>query len=419
MNNPSSRAEQAAVTPNPASAKPSGNRRVWRLLALLGLLLTTLLPGQINWHRHLRAPKSAVILEFEQAFQIRIEGRRSDGSAQEKLLFTVAEAPHQLRPSRYPATNLTLRIVPDSFWQRSLAHQVNAVLNRAATYHAGVVTLFPGPRSDGFQLRELLHELKHYQHEQVRAAHPEFDEQWASLNREHGYRSLPRRLRSLFSKPAPVEMDPTGVEESSNVDPYWWARGYVTAYAATNLEEDIAELCSLTEDRDADKMFYLILKECPAREIYRRKLALAEHHGLIATNFVSYVFGYFAAVEQLGEPAAVVSLPHIVTNNTTLSAWAAYAWIRHERPHSTAAELRDRYLAATQLPFIDLQATVQLATLYEGACYAAGGPPPARTRRAFVSLKHALNARSDFRVFARPWPAGRPAQATPPVAADE
>lgn len=413
MNNLSSAAAQAPATPNPVPARSSGNRRLWRLLAVLGLLLATLLPGQINWHRHLQAPKSAATLEFERLFQIQVEGQLPDSTAQAELLFTVAEALHKLQSSRYPATNLTLRIVPASFWQRSLTHQVNAVLNRAATYHAGVVTLFPGPRSDGFLLRELLHELKHYQHELVRAAHPEFDKQWANLNREHGYRSLPRRLKSLFSKPAPIEMDPTGVEISSNVDPYWWERGYVTAYAATNLEEDVAELCMLTEDRDADKMFFLTLKECPAREIYRRKLALAEHYGLVATNFVAYVFGYFAAVEELGDPAAVVPLPSIATNGTSLGAWAAYAWITSQRRQWSPTEIRDRYLAAAQLPFSDLQVMSQLSTLHEAACRVAGGPPPPAIRRTYLALRHAMRMRQDFRVFAR-----QPEISTPPAAGE-
>ena len=354
----------AEVSRSPGLRRRAFNRQRF-LVGILLLLVAMLIPGQFNWWRLTQRAKSAEILEFEGAFQIRFEGETKHPT-QTQLLFDLAAALQKLAASRYPATNLTVRLVPASFWQRSLVDQVNALLNRAATYEAGRITLYPGVRSDGFQVRELVHELKHFQHEQLRVAHPEFDQAWAALNRPHGYRTLGDRLRSLLQRgTGPIQEDPTGLEHHSSVDPIWWARGYVTQYAATSLEEDIAELCSLAEDRDADKMFYLILADCPAKETYRRKLALAQQYGLVPAGYLEFIPGYFAAVEQIGRLDSVETLPQITTNGSTLAVWAAYATFVSHSAKWSAVKIRAHLAAALQLPHAEPQAVVQLGAVYQ------------------------------------------------------
>ncbi|MBI4440617.1 hypothetical protein HY639_00470 [Candidatus Woesearchaeota archaeon] len=190
-----------------------------------------------------------------------------------------------------PFTLTSLRIRSPSYLRQSLDQQLDGLISvgNAGYYFMGHVVLDASAGAGTVH-----HEVKHAKAEAVMDAHPEFRQQWLDLAKDNqgnsfylsawdAFCSRYKGLHLLIKEPDPVVSE---------------RLGFVTNYARTNVDEDIAELC---EEAECRPRHFISLRH---NERIAAKIKLAETYGLLPKEFSAYVALLDARSEDFLEHSA-------------------------------------------------------------------------------------------------------------------
>jgi len=239
------------------------------------------------------ARPSAVRVAFEQEFGIPLKGWASDIENKPQQITAITEALREEKTEGDLHIN-TIRVESPNYLKKSIDEQFYQIFtfgySGLCIPGSGNAEIKINARDAGDIQRTVHHEAKHAKAFAVMRAHPEFLERWDALSRDGEGNSLYHVPNRLYHPPfRPIFSWLPGLhnivqDDRSQSPTHYENLGFVSPYAMTDIDEDIAETGASAEGFVLD---CLPSSRAPISDTLRKKYRLAEEYGLVPQEYNS------------------------------------------------------------------------------------------------------------------------------------